>query len=334
MNAYPLLLEPILKPKVWGGDRLRRLGKPVEPGAKIGESWEVADLPPEVEDGQSVIANGPLRERTLHDAIEEHRDAIMGRQSLSAGGRFPLLIKYLDARENLSVQVHPDEAYAAAHPEAHLKSEAWYVVDAAPGAVIYKGLREELTRETFAERIRTGRVVDDLQPVEVHPGDCHYLPSGTCHALGAGVLVAEVQTPSDTTFRIYDWGRTDRELHVEQALECTRLGPADPMPASARPIESHGFLTRPRCTTEFFTMEEITADGSEPLEIVVHASPEVWMVLSGGGRVVTEGADDAVFGPGTTLLMPGRINHAAARFDKETRWLRVSLPAILRGMIA
>src|SRR5438105_11357547 len=121
---------------------------------------------------------------------------------LSAEGGFPLLIKYLDARENLSVQVHPDERYVARHPEAHLKSEAWVVIHAEPGAVIYKGVKPHVKPQDFAEHIRTNQVVDDLIAIEVKVGECHYLPSGTCHALGAGIVVAEIQTPSDTTFRV------------------------------------------------------------------------------------------------------------------------------------
>ena len=122
--------------------------------------------------------------------------------------------------DNLSVQVHPDDAYVRRHPEARLKSEAWHILDAQPGSVIYAGLKPGVDRDSFAQAIEDGTVVDKLVAIPAVPGECHYLPSGTCHALGAGVLVAEVQTPSDTTFRVWDWGRTSRELHIEQALEC------------------------------------------------------------------------------------------------------------------
>lgn len=232
-SPYPLLFEPVLLPKVWGGDRLAAFCKQVPPGARIGESWEVADLAQTSASGaggnavRSVIANGPLRGRTLHDAMELWGNGLLGGAQPIDGG-FPLLVKLLDARENLSVQVHPSPAYAATHPGAKLKTECWYILRAEPGSVIYKGVKPGVTREAFAAHIADGSVVSDLVSVPAVVGECHNLPSGTVHALGAGVLVAEVQTPSDTTFRLYDWGRTGRELHVEAALECSDFGPPPP----------------------------------------------------------------------------------------------------------
>jgi mannose-6-phosphate isomerase len=137
MTLYPLLLEPILKERVWGGRRLARLGRSLPPRLRIGESWEVADLPEAIEDGRSMIRNGPLAGRTLHEVLAGHGDDLMGAARLAPQGLFPLLVKYLDARANLSVQVHPTEEYARQHPGALPKSEAWYVVQARPGAIIY-----------------------------------------------------------------------------------------------------------------------------------------------------------------------------------------------------
>ncbi|MCA9291819.1 MAG: hypothetical protein KDA25_11875, partial [Phycisphaerales bacterium] len=160
MEPYPLLFEPILKPKVWGGRSLEALGKTLPRGSAIGESWELADLPATIEGGRSVIRNGALTGRTLREAIDAHATIIMGDVTRTSDGGFPLLVKYLDARENLSVQVHPSPAYAAAHPDAHLKSEAWVVIDHEPGAVIYRGLRPGATRDRFARHIATGAIVD------------------------------------------------------------------------------------------------------------------------------------------------------------------------------
>lgn len=236
MPLYPFLLDPIYKPKVWGGRTLHeRFGRslPGSPDESIGESWELSDLDATSPSGgggepaKTRIRNGPLIQRTLAEVVDDFGHLVTGDVELAPGGRLPVLLKYLDARENLSVQVHPSPEYAAAHARAHLKSEAWYVVAAEPDAVLYKGIEEGTTREELEEAIRTGTVPDLLIEVPARVGECHYLPSGTCHALGAGIFVAEVQTPSDTTYRVYDWGRTDRELHVEQALECIELGPAD-----------------------------------------------------------------------------------------------------------
>ena len=232
---YPLQFEPIYKPKVWGGRALESLGRalPGDTSNRIGESWELADLSKSSASGggggqeRSVIANGPLAGKTLHDVIQRYGDRLLGRLRLNDDGGFPLLVKFLDAQQNLSVQVHPSVDYAQEHPDAHLKSEAWYIIDAQPGAVIYKGIRDGVTAEQFRQAIDAGQVEELMIPVPVKTGDCHYLPSGTCHALGAGILVAEVQTPSDTTFRVYDWGRTDRELHLEQAMQCIHFGPPE-----------------------------------------------------------------------------------------------------------
>ena len=168
---YPLLFEPILLSKVWGGDRLGKFGKAVEPGAKIGESWELADLAATSSGGagggafRSRIINGPLRGKTIHDALEAWRDGLIDAAHRSLTGGYPLLVKYLDASENLSVQVHPSPAYASAHPDAHIKSECWCILDAAPGSVLYKGLKPGITRQSFEQAIRENKVVDSLVAV-------------------------------------------------------------------------------------------------------------------------------------------------------------------------
>jgi mannose-6-phosphate isomerase len=229
---YPLKFRPRFVEKIWGGRKLETaLGKTLPAGKLIGESWELYDFPPGVVDksGQWVsaeIANGPLAGRTLHSVVEEFGRALHGDVPLLAGGQFPILIKYLDAKENLSVQVHPDVDYTQQHPGTYLKSEAWYVVENDTGAKLYKGLKAGASREQFRQAIAAGTVEQLITAIPVKPGQCFYLPSGTVHALGAGILVAEVQTPSDTTFRVFDFNRVDsstgkpRKLHVDEALEC------------------------------------------------------------------------------------------------------------------
>ncbi len=335
MTPYPLLFHPILKERVWGGRSLATLGKPLPPGTPIGESWELADLPETIEQGRSTIANGPLAGRTLRQAIAEHREAILGAAKLTPEGGFPLLIKYLDARENLSVQVHPDEAYVARHPEAHLKSEAWVIMSAEPGAVIYKGVNPDVTREQFAQDLQSDRVIDDLVAVPVAPGDCHYLPSGTCHALGGGIVAAEIQTPSDTTFRVYDWSRQGRELHVEQALECIRFGPSSAEPPPQRkPIKTKGIQTTPLVETAYFAIERIEIEARVRLEVVTSGMPVVWMILAGAGRVEADNAPTIDLTPGTTALMPAELNGGVAVLEPESSLLWVSLPSPLKGLLA
>jgi len=336
MKPYPLLFHPILKPRVWGGRSLEALGKKLPSNERIGESWEVADLPANIDNGQSIIASGELAGLTLREAIARHHDQIMGGAKLINGG-FPLLIKFLDARENLSVQVHPDETYAAAHPEAHLKSEAWVVVQADPGAKIYKGIKPGITPAQFADHIRSGEVVKDLIAVPARIGDCHYLPSGTCHALGAGVVVAEIQTPSDTTFRVYDWGRpaiSGRELHIEQALQCIRFNDPNKPHIPHRPIEAGNVRTTLLCETEHFTIERVDGLKNTEFAIVTSGAPEVWMLLDGRARIATPGLSNVDLVPGITALIPAELSDAACSLQAGAWLLRVRRPSPLKGMLA
>lgn len=302
-TPYPLTLEPILMEKVWGGTRMARLGKKVPAGANIGESWEFADLGATSVSGggggaaRSTITNGPLRGRTLHDALTQWGRGLTGDTRLTPDGNLPLLIKFLDARENLSVQVHPSPAYAQAHPQSHLKTECWLILDAEPGSVIYKGIKPGIDRAAFERHIADGTVVNDMIALPAIVGECHNLPSGTCHALGAGVLVAEVQTPSDTTFRVYDWGRKGRELHIAQSLECIDFGPAE----GATSLPRGGSRTT-LVKTPFFEVEQIRTTEQ------IQAGPgfSAWTVLEGNGRLVDAGnASMAIeIGRGMTFAVP------------------------------
>lgn len=227
---YPLLFEPRFKERVWGGRRLAALyGKALPPGLRIGESWEVTDRPGDV----SVIRNGRWAGRDLRWLMEEHREGLLG-GARDEGGRFPLLVKILDARELLSVQVHPP-AEVAGRLGGEPKTELWYFTETEPGAVIYAGLRRGVTRDEFERRLREGRVEECIHRFAVRAGDAVFLPSGRVHALGAGVVLFEIQQNSDTTYRVFDWNRVGldgrpRELHVAEALESIRFDDVEPGP--------------------------------------------------------------------------------------------------------
>lgn len=332
IEPYPLLFEPILKPKVWGGRRLARYGKRLVPGENIGESWEIADLGATSVSGgggeaaRSVIANGLLRGRTLHEAMDLWGAMLMGQAARTASGDFPLLVKFLDAQEHLSVQVHPSPAYAAAHPEANLKTECWYVMDAEcydegrEPAVLFKGLKPGVTRADLRRAIENESVPRLLEAVEATPGDCHNLPSGTIHALGRGVLVAEVQTPSDTTFRAYDWRveyrREGRELHIEEALECADFGPA--LPATRLPA---GRTRAPLAATPFFVIEENVGEAGVPAG---RPSPTVVMAVEGEGELVC-GGERLRLQPGTTVLVPA-VSSFEVVAARPLRTLLITIP--------
>jgi mannose-6-phosphate isomerase len=214
---YPYRFQPILVERVWGGDTLARYGKALPPGKPIGESWEISDRA----DAQSILLNGPLAGQTLRQLIEKlgYETIVGGRPSRRADSRFPLLIKLLDARERLSLQVHPPSTIA---PQlgGEPKTEMWYIMDAAPDAHLIAGLKKGTTRAQFQSEIRNpkSKIADLLHRFPVKTGDALFVPSGRLHAIDAGLLIAEIQQNSDTTYRVFDWGRTGRALHIEQSL--------------------------------------------------------------------------------------------------------------------
>jgi len=204
--------------RIWGGHRLASLfGKKTPPTATIGESWEIVDRP----EAQSVVRNGSFRDRTLNELWTHDRKTIFG--DGPAGPRFPLLIKLLDAHDQLSLQVHPPEKIAA-KLGGEPKTEFWYVASAIPGAKLYVGLREAMSRNEFEQAIRKGSVANVVHSIDVKTGDSIFLPAGRFHGIGGGNVLVEIQQNSDTTYRVFDWNRVDdsgkpRQLHVEQALE-------------------------------------------------------------------------------------------------------------------
>ena len=223
-ELYPMLQDPVLKPTIWGGQKLRALyGKPVAGDQKIGESWEVADHP----HGTSRVAAGPLKGRSLRQIVESHGEELFGEPVPPQWrGRFPLLVKIIDAADNLSIQVHPDDAYIAEHGiDDYGKTECWVILQADPGARLITGVQPGVDREEFRKAAAAGQLEGMLIEQQVQAGDFLFIPAGRLHAIGAGIVLAEFQQPSDTTYRVYDWGRVDmsgksRELHLDQAVEC------------------------------------------------------------------------------------------------------------------
>ena len=329
MDVFPLIFEPIFKPRIWGGRSLERLlGKRLPEGELIGESWEVADL----EDDQSIVAQGPAKGKTLGELVRTWGKELLGGASLFEG-RFPLLIKYLDARETLSVQVHPDEATARRlGGRVRVKNEAWYIIDAAPDGAIYRGLRKGVDADALKRAVAEGRVEEVLNRIAARKGHCYYLPSGTVHALGAGVVVAEVQTPSDVTYRLYDWNRVDpstgrgRELHLEEALGCishdpTPLAVEQPEHVAAVWTSVTSLLRCPSFVIERIRMPEGVEHELPYLEMVI------WTVLEGCGRITFAGsASPVAFEAGDTVLIPAGLSSGRVVALQNCCWLEITIP--------
>ena len=225
----PITFVPLYMERVWGGREFSaRLGRKLPGMQPIGEAWEVVDR----EEAQSVVADGPLAGKTLHDLWTHHRAEVFGPRHADAGPRFPLLCKLLDARDRLSVQVHPPAAIAP-RLGGEPKTEVWYFLACDPGSRIYAGLKHGVTRTDFADRLAEGGVEECLHVLPTHDGDSIFIPSGRLHAIGEGNLIVEIQQNSDTTYRVFDWNRIGldgkpRELHIDESMESTDFADFEP----------------------------------------------------------------------------------------------------------
>ena len=295
-KSYPMKLTPRYQTKPWGGRRIGELfGKPLPEGDPVGESWEFYDRP----DDSSLISNGPLAGHRLAE--------------LRGDVPLPLMTKIIDASETLSVQVHPDDE-AAAELGAEPKTEAWYILESDPGALIYKGLKQGIGPAELLAAVRDGTTPECLNSLHPQVGDVVYLPAGTVHAIGGGIVLFEVQENSDTTYRLYDWGRLGldgepRELHVESAIRCTDFSGPGMDSVEPRILEDDGRYRRiERVSCPQFTLEEQELLGLVTFE-TEREGRECWhtvLILDGEGTVRPFGrtGEEAFFSPGDTLLLP------------------------------
>jgi mannose-6-phosphate isomerase len=311
---YPLTFQPIFKERVWGGRNLERLyRKALPPAVPIGESWEITDRP----DAASVVANGPLAGKDLRWLMEHYPKELLG-NAQTQNGRFPLLIKLLDAQEKLSLQVHPP-ARVAARSGGEPKTEMWYIADARPGAELYAGLRRGATRA----------VADCFHRLPVKPGDVMFLPSGRVHAIGAGLVILEIQQNSDTTYRVFDWNRPGldgqpRELHVEQSLQSIDFNDFEPSLAKIEPQSDEAGAI------------ELRTLAIDPLFLVTSIKVlrgEFFKLCGGGVEIVgvLEGRLNAVHRDGETQLAPGQfclkpagVEPLTLRFQPPVHFLQIT----------
>jgi mannose-6-phosphate isomerase len=317
---YPMVFHPIFKERVWGGRTLETLyGKRLPSGVPVGESWEISDRPGD----ESAVANGPLAGRTLRWVMEHHSADLLGDAAPAAGGRFPLLCKILDARDKLSLQVHPP---AHAQQLGEPKTEMWYIAAADPGAALYVGLKRGVTRETFEQGIRTGCVADCFHRIEVHTGDAMFLPSGRVHAIGAGLVIFEIQQNSDTTFRVYDWDRPGldgkpRDLHVRESLQSIDFADVEPSLVAGDTSRTGNFTTRALVRDALFNVSLVRATAKEvlplpPRGVRVVAVIERHVVVNGGGI-------GTALTPGQFCLVPAAVEGVTLTAQAGSRFLVV-----------
>jgi len=325
----PLLFEPIFKRKPWGGRRLEKLlQKRLPAGEAIGESWELVSLP----GNESVVRSGPLAGRTLHELVRRWGTDLLGDAAL-VDGRFPLLVKFLDACQNLSVQVHPKPVPGATAWQPGVKHEAWYILHADPDAALFVGTRTGVTLEHLRAVAGTPATRNLLRSWRVSAGDCLYLPSGIVHALGAGIVVAEVQDPSDVTYRLYDWDRVDadgrpRDLHVEQAIANVRLDIPDQLIIQPRTQLHSSLATGCRLVTcERFTVDTLSFVPDRKLPLPA-GKMRVWIATGGYGSLLGRGFG-LDFRAGDVVLIPAGAEgwHVSAAAGTSLLEITLTQPA-------
>jgi mannose-6-phosphate isomerase len=305
---------------VWGGRRLGEiLHKPLPEPVPYGESWEISDHPMH----RSIVATGPWQGQSLRQLMEQHRDELLGRAARETV--FPLLVKYLDACDWLSVQVHPDaQAVKKLWPGEGSKTEAWFVLDAAPGSRIYAGLLPGVGERELRAALQTGTAAECLHSFEPRPGDCVFLPAGTVHAVGGGVLIAEVQQTSDATFRLFDWNRRDaqgkaRQLHIEEGLASIHWdqGPVAPVavPEFTRPDRGEQASLRSLVRCPYFELSFLRCRGDQPAVDFKQAErPRLLLVLAGSGGLSSNAGKERLE-LGQTWLLPASLANVQVQGD-------------------
>jgi len=321
---YPLTFDPIFKDYPWGGRNLEtKLGRAIPDGI-VAESWDIAAHP----NGSSVVNAGALKGKTLPEVQALLGEALLGEYNAAAlaANKFPLLIKILDANRWLSIQVHPDDGYSLAHEGEPGKTEMWVVLHAEADAELIYGFAPGMTRENYATVIGTDASADGLHRVTVKPGDVIFVPSGTIHALGPGVMVAEIQQNSDTTYRIWDWGRP-RPLHLEKSLDVLNFAQVTPDPATPTVLlDEEGLRIERLVACQYFETERITLPaGHEFYGLCDGSTFEIWAVLQ--GRItLTSDAAPLTLKAVEWALLPAELGEYQLLADEEAVLLRVTTP--------
>jgi mannose-6-phosphate isomerase len=332
-NDYlpPLFFTPVFKGKVWGGRNLRTiLDKAISPEARIGESWELSGYPTDM----SVAADGPYAGKPLADIISARGKEILG--TAFGGTWFPLLYKFIDAQDKLSIQVHPDDAQArAAGWGAYGKTECWYIIHTEPDTKVIAGFNRPVTGPEIRERIASGTLVEVLNIMDIHDGDLIYVPAGTVHANQPGTFLYEVQQTSDTTLRLYDWSRNDpnRPLHIDESLSVLDMSHHDRhrIPAIER-ASDRGVSHRLRVACRYFAIEEYDFHSSCEVRLPRRGSFRVVTVIAGTLSLAHDQGTCKIM-KGQTVLLPWTVTKAIAAAEEQTRFLVSWVPDLQKEII-
>lgn len=318
---YPLKFEPILKQTLWGGDKIIPFKHLNENLPNVGESWEISA----VEGSESVVANGADKGLTLPEMVRKYKEELVGEANyMRFGNKFPLLIKFIDAKLDLSIQVHPNDELARKRHNSFGKNEMWYVIAADKGAKLISGFTEQITPKEYKERVYNGTFAEVLQTCEIKPGDVFYVPAGRVHGIGAGSFIAEIQQTSDVTYRIFDYNRKDqdgkaRELHTNQAMDAINFADVqDDFRTEYELTENEPIevVASPYFTTSVYDMtEEITCDYSELDSFVIFICTE------GSCKITDDSKNELTLCAGETILLPASTQEVTITPDGRVKLL-------------
>lgn len=318
---YPLKFEPVLKQTLWGGDKIIPFKHLNENLPNVGESWEISA----VEGSESVVANGPDKGLTLPEMVRKYKEELVGEANYARfGNKFPLLVKLIDAKKDLSIQVHPNDELAQRRHNCLGKNEMWYVIAADKGARLIGGFAQQITPKEYKERVNNGTFAEVLQTCLIAPGDVFFVPAGRVHGIGAGSFIAEIQQTSDVTYRIFDYNRKDkdgkpRELHIGQAMDAINFGDVqDDFRSEYEEVENEPVevLATPSFTTSLYDMtEEITCDYSELDSFVI------FVCVEGSCKIVDDERNELTMRAGETILLPALTQEVAIVPDGRVKFL-------------
>ncbi|RRJ92595.1 type I phosphomannose isomerase catalytic subunit [Flavobacterium macacae] len=303
LPLYPIVFDPILKERIWGGTKLKTIFNKNISSDTTGESWELSTVKGDI----SIVANGECKGKSLNDLISEFPEEILGAKiHKQFGTEFPLLFKFIDAKEDLSIQVHPNDELAKKRHNSFGKTEMWYIMQADEGAKIIVGFKENSSKEAYVENLENKSLLAILKEVEVKRGDVFFLETGTIHAIGAGIVIAEIQQTSDITYRVYDWDRVDakgksRELHIELALDAINYTATETEKQYAKEENK----SNPVVESPYFITNYLPLNGEVSVE-KTNDSFTVYMCMEGNFEVESNGTKWQ-FKKGDTILIPAAL---------------------------